>query len=216
MSAETADICLRRLQLARQNRMKSIIQKPLAIANRLLARTFRRDVFISYSHAGAERYATALAAQFRAQGWWPFFDGFETRPFKESVEDWLSWALRRSQILVIIAEPEAFNSRWVAWEVKTFATGKADALLLAISIGHTLSDEDLSESSFMLLRNRLHLTEDADAFTTNRPSAMILTEIERSLSSIRRSQLMRRMMVLAVAAIVVAFVAGVIVGRLLS
>jgi hypothetical protein len=64
------------------------------------------------------------------------------------IDLWLSRALRRSKILVLLGEPVAFTRPWVRWEVETFASGKPDAQLIMISFGNAFQDNQQPENFF--------------------------------------------------------------------
>jgi hypothetical protein len=172
-----------------------------------------RDVFISYSHSGAEQYARSLARLFMEQQFYPFFAGAESKPPGQMLEHWLGRALRRSTILVLIAEPLAFKSQWVAWELKTFLEIKRDAKVIAISIGTALQDIDLSGTPFLTLPDRLFLTEDTEALHRGQPSVQTINQIRSSLYEIARIDRRRRIFYLTIAAVLLAFLAGLLVGK---
>jgi hypothetical protein len=171
------------------------------------------DVFISYSHQGGRRYAEVLARHFTKNAYHPFFDGDYGRPEKLSIDLWLSRALRRSKILVLIGDPVAFTRPWVGWEVETFARGKPDAQLITISFGDAFPNNQQSGTLFPTLRDRIYLTEDAESLTTGQLSPAVVRQISDSQRFLRKIERRRRMLFLAVAAVIFAFVAGVYVGR---
>jgi MTH538 TIR-like domain (DUF1863) len=171
------------------------------------------DVFISYSHSGAEYYAASLASKLGNWAYYPFYAGAESKPVRQSLEDRLSRALRRSQILVLIGEPVAFKSQWVTWEIKTFAENKPNAVLITISIGRALQDSDLSGTPFQGLRERVYLSEDAEVLRGGQPSLQVLEQIHKTLTSVNKRSARRRIFYVAVAAVILAFVAGLVVGK---
>jgi hypothetical protein len=173
------------------------------------------DVFISYSHQGGGRYAAALAQYFLQHGYYPFFDYFDQkqgRPERPRVDLWLSRALRRSKILVLVGEPIAFTRPWVNWEVETFAKGNPN-WLVAISIGGAFQSNEQSGTLFPALRGRIYVTEEAESLVSGHVSPHVVEQIRRAQTSLRKVETRRRMFVLAVGAVILAFVVGVLVGR---
>jgi MTH538 TIR-like domain (DUF1863) len=203
--------------------------RAMALGLRPLQRTlfgqffWGRDVFISYSHSGAEPYAKSLANLFRRQSFYPFLAGDESKPSRlerPTLERWLKRALSRSTILVLIGEPLAFKSQWVAWEVTTFEDIRRDALLITVSIGNALQDIDLSGTPFQALRDRVYLSEDAEALHRGQPSLRIVDEVRKSLTARGRAKRRKILFQLALAWVLVllalAFLVGLLVGKRLS
>jgi TIR domain len=171
------------------------------------------DVFISYSHSGAEHYAASLARKFRDFAYRPFLASGESKPGGLLLEDWLTRALRRSQILVLFAEPIALKSRWVAWEIEAFSASKPDAVLITISIERTVQDSDLSGTSFKSLRDRVYLSENTEALSSGQPSIEVLERILGTLKAVDKGSARRRLFYVIISALILAFVAGVVVGK---
>jgi WD40 repeat protein len=99
---------------------------------------FGFDYFISYSWSGSEKYALALYRGLQSRGMRCFLDrspeGFSAGG-ELKIET--ARATRYSSALVVIAEPNAFRSRYVPLEVDTFERRRR--LIISIDVDDTLA-----------------------------------------------------------------------------
>jgi hypothetical protein len=177
-----------------------------------------RDIFISYNHIGAERYAESLDKILNSKKsmFHPFFAGREPSPDQQSIEDWLARALRRSTALVLIGEPLAFKSRWVSWEIQTFRENQPKAPVFGISFGRTPDETDLA-GPLQVFRDCLRVEEDPEALNSGQPSETVISHIERMLREHGLERRRRRVFYVIVSWLIalpiLGFIAGVLVGK---
>lgn len=111
------------------------------------ARLFGYDIFISFALGhlprGTQSYASDLARQLRERDFAVFYSEDEAAPGDE-LTDTLRNALRRSRILVVIANPGTLlQPGWVKTEVESFRALHPGRPIIPISIDGALNNPDI-------------------------------------------------------------------------
>ena len=84
-----------------------------------------------------------------------------------------------------------------------------------ISFGDAFPHNQQSGTLFPALRDRVYLTEDLQSLITGQLSSAVVEQISKSQRFLAEIERRRRMLFLAVAAVILAFVAGLYVGKTL-
>lgn len=86
-------------------------------------------------------------------------------------------------------------------------------MVIAISVGDELNDADLKGSPFEFLHDPLFIREELANVAPSRPSASVIHEMERAISSINERGRRRRQFWLYLILLLFAFAAGVVAER---
>jgi hypothetical protein len=170
-----------------------------------------QDYFISYRHRESADYALALAKNLVDSGFSCFLDRWNVSDRGE-LRPQLARGLRHSKVLIMIGTDEAFESEWVAWEVKTFSEYRRKQLI-AISIDNSLGRIDLDGTPFEVFKDRVYLTENLSSVIDARPSHNILSHIRRTYLFSRRDRIRKRLFFIIIPSLIIAtFLLGAVVG----
>jgi hypothetical protein len=110
----------------------------------------------------------------------------------------------------MIGTDEAFESEWVAWEVKTFSEHR-DKPLIALSIDNSFHRINFDGTPFEVFKDRVYLVENLSSVIDATPSDDILWKIRRTYFFSRRDRIRKRL-VFIIVLIIVAFLLGALVG----
>lgn len=156
------------------------------------------DFFISYKRGRGSNYAQSLFNALEAEGYTCFLDQEETEGGVR-LQDALPSAIKRSRVLVILAEPEIVESEYIADEIRTYLD-KGRRSLLPINVdGFLRPDLDLAEPYDSLLEFTW-TDESADAFERGVPRKRVLEQIRKAHKRVRVRTLSR-----IITAVVIAF-----------
>lgn len=146
------------------------------------------DLFISYSRKEAGAYARELARLLEVGGFGCFIDD-EELPAGQELPVTLQKAARRSKALLLVGTDRALGRHYVDLEVRSFLD--SGRRVIPINVGHVLE-----HGPWPALREAKWIDESPEALDAGRPSASVISEIERTKRLIRRRRI-------AVAALVV-------------
>ena len=142
------------------------------------------DVFISYrQNPDSVLYARNLRNALSNEGYTCFLDQEETWGGVELTPA-LARALKRSRLLVVIAESSVSQSRWVSLEVEHFRA-KRSSTVLPISIGGFLEGNGALDGPLGYLREVTWVGEPKDAYARGTPSAETIEAINQSFRRTR-------------------------------
>lgn len=169
---------------------------------RLRNRVLGYDIFVSYSHLDGLGYATALEKRLREIDLTCFRDAREM-PVGSHLDEEISRAISRSQMLVVVGTPAAAASEWVAREVQQFRTFKRP--LFVIDVGGAIAARQPWKGAEALV----YQPEGVDNLTESRPSDLTVDAIQHAVTFRTRNQVGRRLLsaiALVVAALTSLFV----------
>jgi len=113
-------------------------------------RTHQRRVFLSYSHADADRgWVRAFAESLRKRGVKVWFDEFEVKPGEPLVEA-MEQGLRASDSIVFVMTPESVNRPNVFFEIgAAIAGGKRMVAIVSKDLDPSLLPQPLRTRRFL-------------------------------------------------------------------
>ena len=135
------------------------------------------DVFISYRHGEAERYARGLKAALSAQPYELacFIDADDT-PGGDLLAPEIATALKASRLLVVVVTSGIAESDWIPKEVEAFKT--TDRPVVPVNIDGMLDHSP--EPIFQNLREYSWLNDSRDALGAGTPSTAVLDQISKA------------------------------------
>lgn len=161
-------------------------------------RVYGYDYFISYAHAGGDKYSIALKDALEAEGFRVFIDleefGVGANLPNETVR-----RIKMSSKLIVIGNEAAYNSQWVPREVETALSFSKPAILIDINSCFASIDVDIQLRQ--ILSDQIHLAENTvdEKFS---PSAHVLEELKRSFQIVRRDTKRQRFVVASISFVV--------------
>ncbi len=151
------------------------------------------DVFISYKRGPLTSiYARNLRNGLAALGFSCFLDQEETEGGVELTPA-LQRALRRSRLLVVLAEPDVASSRYVPDEIRTFA-GKRKGRIVPINVRSFLAPGKPQPEPFDYLQTLTWLNEAEREFELGSPTETVLGGIRRAFGRVRVASISRAIM----------------------
>ena len=169
------------------NRLRETLFKGLFRAR------FRYDVFISYSHHDAKKYAANLKQQLGNLDFSCFIDEEESPP-GSSLDPTLAKALKKSAVLVLLATDRALTRPYIVSEFEKFAS--TERTIVPINILGALTNNDeaaLSRAPWKVITERklVWIDETDDAFAKQNPSPQIADGIDKLFKYTRRNTRVR-------------------------
>jgi len=169
------------------NRLRETLFKGLFRAR------FRYDVFISYSHRDAKKYAANLKQQLGNLDFSCFIDEEESPP-GSSLDPTLAKALKKSAVLVLLATDRALTRPYIVSEFEKFAS--TERTIVPINILGALTNNDeaaLSRAPWKVITERklVWIDETDDAFAKQNPSPQIADGIDKLFKYTRRNTRVR-------------------------
>jgi WD40 repeat protein len=169
------------------NRLRETLFKGLFRAR------FRYDVFISYSHRDAKKYAANLKQQLGNLDFSCFIDEEESPP-GSSLDPTLARALKKSAVLVLLATERALTRPYIVSEFEKFAA--TERTIVPINILGALTNDDeaaLSKAPWKIINDRklVWIDETDDAFAKQNPSPQIADGIDKLFKYTRRNTRVR-------------------------
>lgn len=157
---------------------------------KLVALTTRYDVFISYRHADAHRYAVALESALKAKGLLVFRDESE-EDAGASLDTFVKRACA-SRSFVILVTRETYASGNVLAELSAYLDRRIQPWLhrpfskvIPINFGGALSAAPVEPFEWSQLVNHVYLNEDSSALNEGRPADAVVERIARSAAFTR-------------------------------
>jgi TIR domain len=158
---------------------------------------FGYDVFISYRHADAADYATALRNQLVAADFSCFLDQDEAPPGEELTPT-IERALQSSRLLVLVGTSGALGSPWIVKELTTYLKAHRNVWgsckLVAINVGSALRGRS---SEFAFLDEYIWINEDSSAVAAGAPSTAVYVGVQKAFAYTKRNTMRRRAVVAA-------------------
>lgn len=157
--------------------------------DRAIAYVFGRDVFISYSRAGALAYARALANALKnlESPISVYFDQWAAPPGAE-LPPTLLLALRRARVLVVVATEHALQSQHVGEEVAHFA--ERPRSIVTIDDGCLTRAREENRCWPAVLNGAWQL-ETTDAIASGTPSPAVIEHIVRAVGDATQERRLR-------------------------
>lgn len=157
------------------------------------ARSFGYDIFISFALGdyprGTRGYASDLARKLRERGFTVFFSEDEA-PVGNQLDNTLRRAIRRSRMLVVIANQETLREpRYVRREVEEFSQHRPKSPVAVINIDNALpvgENADVDKvSAWLPFHNRIWVNESRAAWLENNVSDEVTERLITTPISIR-------------------------------
>ncbi|MEM1296300.1 MAG: TIR domain-containing protein, partial [Verrucomicrobiota bacterium] len=156
----------------------TVRSKP-GLMRRIAAKIYGYDYFIAYAHADGKPYAVALEKALGAE-WDCFLDVSDFLPGDElSSED--VFALKKTQCLIFLATPAAFESKWVQFELDTFH--KTKRRVIPIDFGGRLAAGKGRELRFPF-EDTIWIDE-VDGAWEGGPSDAVVQQVRKSFTGTR-------------------------------
>ncbi|MBD9449732.1 toll/interleukin-1 receptor domain-containing protein [Rhizobium sp. RHZ01] len=168
-----------------------------SIGRRLLDRIFGFDFFISYSWKDGGTYARNLAHALEKEG----FEVFLDREDYSSGDSWKEvgrWTLWRTAQLVLVATPEALDSKPVEREVRLFQ--KSKRRIVPIEFNGSLGLGSTTRVGKLLKSDVLRLSEPCCADT---PADVTIEEIRKTFTLTRQDRKRSRILLIVAATMMV-------------
>lgn len=186
--------------LAALNKLRETIFKGLFRAR------FRYDIFISYAHGDAKKYASSLKKQLSSLDFSCFIDE-EEAPAGVSLNPTVNKALTKSAVLVLLGTSHALTRPYIALEVEKFAL--TERAIIPVNIADALVKDEaqvLSTSPWKVIKDRdlIWLDETQEAFEKNAPSPHIADGIDKLFKYTRRNTRVRTEIILTAAIVLIA------------
>lgn len=149
------------------------------------ARRFGYDIFISFALGpyprGTRGYASDLARKLRERGFTVFFSEDEA-PVGNQLDNTLRRAIRRSRMLVVVANPQTLREpRWVRSEVEEFTQHRPKSPVAVINIDNALPvdpEKDVDKvSAWLPFRDRIWVNEGREAWLANQVSDEVIERL---------------------------------------
>jgi WD40 repeat protein len=160
------------------------------------------DFFISYHRTSSENYARSLFYALEAEGFGCFLDQ-EDSEGGVRLRDALPRALRRSRVLLIIAEPGVLESDYIGQEILDYLSGGRQDIH-PINIDGFLTADRALPAPFEILSEFTWTDETANALRFGDPRPEVITSIRKSATRLRVRTLSRILTALSVAVLAVA------------
>ena len=190
------------------NRLRETLFKGLFRAR------FRYDVFISYSHRDAKKYAANLKQQLGSLDFSCFIDEEESPP-GSSLDPTLAKALKKSAVLVLLATERALTRPYILSEFEKFAATQRTIVPINILGALTNNDEAaLSKAPWKIINDRklVWIDETDEAFAKQNPSPQIADGIDKLFKYTRRNTRVRTEIIgTAMLVLLAALVAGFVI-----
>tara|TARA_R110002096_G_scaffold4493_16_gene20914 strand:+ start:12948 stop:15428 length:2481 start_codon:yes stop_codon:yes gene_type:complete len=146
---------------------------------RIAAKIFGYDYFIAYAHADGKPYAVELEKAL-GDDWDCFLDVSDFLPGDElSSED--VFALKKTQCLIFLATPAAFESKWVQFELDTFH--KTKRRVIPIDFGGRLAAGKGKDLRFPF-EDTIWIDEAEGAWESG-PSDAVVQQVRKSFTGTR-------------------------------
>jgi WD40 repeat protein len=164
------------------------------------------DIFISYKRGpAASTYSRNLRNGLAEMGFKCFLDQEQTEGGVELTPA-LQRALRRSRLLLVLAEPNALLSSYVSAEVREFLS-RRNGCIVPINVGAFLEAGKAQPAPFDYLQTLTWLSESEERFALGSPTDAVLGGLRKSFRRLRVASISRAItwtaiVVLATAAIV--------------
>lgn len=160
-------------------------------------RLFGYDVFISFALGppprGSQSYASDLARRLRERDFSVFFSEDEAPP-GQALDSTLRRALRRSRILVVIANRGTLaEPRWIRTEVEEFRRIHPDRPVIPISVGGALQDAQLAALAqpWLGFADRIWLDETEAGLAQGMASLALVERLATAPAHRRANQMWR-------------------------
>jgi hypothetical protein len=183
----------------------------MSLRDRIAARLWGYDFFISYQWSTGGKYAMALAARLRERG----LDCFLDRAEFAAGDDWkieARRALDRTQRLVVVANPEAMReSAAVRREVEIFTARNQRIVLITFDRPYTEDERKDIPTLAMISASCLSATETAPV-TAGEPSKAVVDRLVQTHDLIRRKRLRRGIVAGVIATLSVMLAVSIVLG----
>jgi hypothetical protein len=146
-----------------------------------LSEHFGYDFFVSYARKDGAAYSTALDLELSEAGYSCFFDRRDM-PLGQSLKESSRRALKRSQMLLFVGTPAAFESDHVYEEVLLFGTARPATML---NLANTVGETSQTNRTRILLGDRTWIDERGEVIPS-RPTAEVVSEVKRAFKFVRR------------------------------
>ncbi len=174
---------------------------PAATTGGAAARLFGYDAFISFALGqpprGTRAYASDLARKLRERGFTVFFSEDEA-PVGDVLDDTLQRALRRSRILIVVANRGTLaEPRWVRKEVEEFRRRHPQRPIIPVNIGGALQDIRLGPlaEEWLQCRDRIWADEAAHADLSGVAGDEVVARLATAPSAVRSAVRLRAVLV---------------------
>ena len=148
------------------------------------------DIFISYRRGKhASSYVRNLQNALQSEGFICFVDQEESEG-GERLAEVIRKSVRRSRMLVVLAEPRVVDSPWVAQEIGLFRD-KRNRKMVPVSIGDFLAPGKEQPPPFDYLQTLSWLSETETAFQNGLPSESVVGGVRTSFGRLRVTTLSR-------------------------
>ena len=178
-----------------------------SLLQRLNDALFGYDFFISYAHKDGRKYAVSLAQQLRSFGFEVFLDSDDYLPG----DDWKrigAWALKRTNLLVLVGTPAALESKPVLRELEIYTS--AGKRVIPIDVAGCIGALDRQHPVALRLETSVLRLSETETQRETGPTENVVNEVHRAFhgdrQQARRLSWIQRTALVLLALVVVALV----------